>query len=82
MPLSKERKGEIALILEKDHFRRERLQLGDFRREIVQRAKNLGINVWELSMFYEELIRETVDEAFPKTSELPTEPPQTNFGGR
>ena len=80
MPLTKERKGEIALTLVKYKLKREALQLDNIKRRLASASKELGINVKELSEFTEELIRETVDEAFPKINEPPTESPQTSYG--
>lgn len=68
MPLTKERKGEIALLVLK-HVIAERglpLRPANTIKEIREKAKELGIPGEQAVQFAEELIREVVDEAFSK----------------
>ena len=64
--LTKERKGEIALLLVKGKMRNAGIRLADVKREVHGPAKELGIPPEEAMEFFEGLIRELVDEAFPK----------------
>lgn len=65
--LSKERQGEIALIYLKDKMRREGIKLSSSsRRDIGDTAKKLNIPVEEATEFAEILVREIVEETFPK----------------
>lgn len=68
--LDKKRMGEIAYAILKHKYRKEGLRLNpDFRRDIGNQAKDLGIPKDELMAFVEHVVREMVDEMFAKPEE-------------
>lgn len=65
MALSAQRKGEIALLILKAKLRKDGLRLGnDFRRELFQTAKELGIDPQELKEFVREFAQGLFEETF------------------
>jgi hypothetical protein len=64
--LTEDRMGKIALVICRNLFRQERIQLGSISRGIGQKAKALSLPVDELTEFCEVLFREVMDENFPK----------------
>lgn len=67
MAISKERQGELALMYLKDKLRNEGFTVkANMQRQTAQQAKQLGISPEEAAEFAEMLVREIVDEAFPK----------------
>jgi hypothetical protein len=61
------RKGEIALRFLKHKFRSDGFGLGrNTQREIGNIAKDIGIPIDEAREFAELLVRELVDEVFPR----------------
>ena len=80
--LSDERKGQIALRVLKHQLQEKGIRLTpNFRREIGNEAKVIGIQIEEARQFMEEIIRELVDEAFkPRTSD--NDPPGVSNGRR
>ena len=66
MALTKERKGEIALLYLKAKFQDEGIRLKpDMRRQIGSDAAKIGIKAEEAEQFVEELVREMVEKIFP-----------------
>jgi len=70
MALTKERKGELAWIFLKEKVGKQgiRLSPNEFKREIGNEAKKMGVDVEEAVDFIELFVRELVDEMFPKRS--------------
>ncbi len=69
MVLTKERKGEIALLYLKAKFQDEGIRLKpDMRRQIGNEAAKIGIKPEEAEQFVEELVREMVEKIFPPRS--------------
>lgn len=67
MAISKERQGELALMYLKAKLRREGVTIKpNMQRQTGNEAKDLGISPEEAAEFAEMLIREIVEEAFPK----------------
>jgi len=67
--LTKERKGEIALLHLKNRLKSEGIRLKpDMKRQILNEAKEIGIPAEEAVEFVEGLVREMVEEVFPPTS--------------
>lgn len=67
MALSERRKGEIALLLLKHRLRDDGIRLTpNFRREVGNDAKAIEVEIDEAMEFAEEIVRELVDETFPK----------------
>jgi hypothetical protein len=67
--MTAERRGQIALLLLKDRLRNEGVRLKpDMKREIGNQAAKIGVPVEEAMQFVEELIREMVEEVFPRCS--------------
>jgi hypothetical protein len=65
MALSKERRGEIALALVKNEFRRNGVRLSsNSRRELGVTAKDTGIPVEDLEEFILEVLPEMIGDAF------------------
>jgi hypothetical protein len=66
MGLSKERKGEIALLVLKFQKKKEGIKLcpETFQRDIGNMAKSIGISKAEALEFARELVEETVRECF------------------
>ncbi|OGN27558.1 MAG: hypothetical protein A3A33_05050 [Candidatus Yanofskybacteria bacterium RIFCSPLOWO2_01_FULL_49_25] len=65
--LTEARKGEIALKLIKYKYRQEGMRIGPHtRREIGSIAKEIGISPEEAMAFVETMVRELVNETFPK----------------
>ena len=63
--LTDERRGEIALALVKHKLRQSGVKISpDYKREVCQWAKDIGIPEDEALVFYEELVRSLVDDAF------------------
>lgn len=72
MALSKERKGEIALLYLKNKLREDGIRLKpDTLRQIGNTAKTVGIPFEEAKEFVEELVREMVEETFARKPEQP-----------
>ena len=65
-PLSEERMGKIALLYVREQLRKEggSLLTPNFRREVGNTAKAIGITTAEAMMFIEALVREMVDQTF------------------
>jgi len=82
MPLTNERKGEIALVILKQEIRSEGLQVNNLKRKLGDMSLKTNVEVDELIRFMEELFWEIMEETFPKTNKPPTEPPQTYHPGR
>ena len=67
--MDKKRQGEIAFLLLKQKLRETGIRLSakaKTDREIGNTAKSIGIDIEEAMEFAEIIIREMVDEAFPK----------------
>ena len=65
--MSQARQGEIALAYLKAKLRREGITIKpSMHREMANEAKNLNISIGEATEFAEILIREIVEEVFPK----------------
>ncbi len=65
--MDKQRQGEIALIYLKSKIRREGVTIKpNMQRATSDEAKKIGIPAEEAAEFAEILIREIVEEAFPK----------------
>jgi hypothetical protein len=61
------RKGQIAVLFVKERLRKKGVRLTlNLRREIGNEAKNLGISLEEATEFFEDIVRELVEEAFAK----------------
>ena len=61
------RKGQIALLIIRRKLQEEGVRLKpNFRREIGEKAKAIGISLEEAMEFYETIVRELMDEAFAK----------------
>ncbi len=61
--MDEKRMGEIALAVLRDRVRREPIHLGpNYKRELGNAAKRLGISVDELKLFARTLIGEAVEE--------------------
>lgn len=70
MPLTEQRKGEIALKYLKLLIRRDGIKLsGETKRDIASIAKQIGISTEEGELFAEEMVREFVDFLFQKKVE-------------
>ena len=62
------RKGQIALLLVKHQLREKGVRLTpNFRREVGNEAKAIGISIEEATEFVELIVRELVEETFAKT---------------
>lgn len=67
MAISKERQGEIALLYLKNKLRRDGVTIKpNMQRQTGNEAKELGISPEEAAEFAEMLVRELMEEAFPK----------------
>jgi hypothetical protein len=67
------RKGEIALLVLNARIRKEGIRLGpNFRRDIGNAAKEIGISFEEAMEFAEEFVREAVEHTFVKGATDPT----------
>lgn len=65
-PLTKERKGEIALAMVEYDLRRTGIKLSSqMKREVIAKAKDIKIPEGEALQFAEEMLRSLVDEVFP-----------------
>lgn len=64
--LSKERKGEIALLVLKFQKKKEGIKLcpDTFKRDVGNMAKSIGISKEEALEFAREIVEETVKECF------------------
>lgn len=63
------RKGQIALMFLKHQLRQKGVRLTpNFKREIGNEAKAIGISLEEATAFVETIVRELVEETFAKTS--------------
>jgi hypothetical protein len=61
------RKGQIALLFLKHHLREKGVRLTpNFRREVGNLAKAIGISLDEAMEFIEAIVRELVEEVFAK----------------
>ncbi len=61
------RKGQIALLLVKHQLREKGVRLTpNFRREIGNEAKAIGVSIEETTEFVELIVRELVEETFFK----------------
>jgi len=61
------RQGEIALLYLKNKIRKDGVKISpNMKREIGNTAKAIGISVEEATEFSEIIVRELVEEAFPK----------------
>ena len=66
--MDEKRKGQIAVMVIKHLLREKGVRLTpDFRREMGNQAKAIGISTEELIEFVEPLVRELVDETFAKS---------------
>jgi len=62
------RKGQIALLLIKHQLRKKGVRLTpNFKREIGNEAKAIGISTEEAMEFVEPIVRELLEETFSKT---------------
>lgn len=67
LPLTETRRGQIALMFLKFRFRQDGVRIGHHtKRELGSTAKELGILVEEAMAFVEMMVRELVEETFPK----------------
>lgn len=67
MSMTKERKGEIALLCMKKIMRDKGVRLGkNSRREIGNEADSIGISIEEMSEFAEGMVLELMAETFGK----------------
>jgi|GEM_PF-2780222 len=65
--MEESRKGQIAILVVKSILREKGIRLSsNYRRELGNEAKNIGISFEEFLEFAEPLIRELVDETFAK----------------
>lgn len=65
--MSKERQGQIALLLFKQRMREEGIRIKpNMRREVANEAKKIDVSVEETMEFLEIISREMFDEAFHK----------------
>lgn len=65
--MDKKRQGEIALLYLKNMFDNDGFRLSpNMKREIANTAKSIGISLEEAMAFVEILVREMVEETFPK----------------
>ncbi|QQR65388.1 hypothetical protein IPH92_02305 [Candidatus Kaiserbacteria bacterium] len=65
--MTEARKGEIALLVLKMQMRRDGFRIGKhIQRDIGNEAKAIGIPVEEAQEFIEGVVRELVEETFPK----------------
>lgn len=65
--MDEKRMQEIALAVMRLEIRRRDIRLNaNFRRELGNVAKEVGIPLEELTSFFETLVREAVDEMFKK----------------
>ena len=73
--MTKERMGEIALLFLKQKLREEGIRLTpNFKRQVGNTAKSIGIETAEALVFAEIIVRELVEETFADAEkELPTE---------
>lgn len=64
--LTKERKGEIALLVLKHQKKKEGIRLcpETFKRDVGNMAKSIGISSREAMEFAKEIVEETVRECF------------------
>ena len=61
------RKGQIALLLIKHQLREKGVRLTpNFRREVGNEAKDIGVPIGEAMEFVELIVRELVEETFAK----------------
>jgi len=61
------RKGQIALLLIRYQFREKGVRLTpNFRREVGNEAKAIGVPIEEATEFVELIVRELVEETFAK----------------
>jgi len=66
--MDENRKGQIAIMVLKDILREKGVRLApDFRREMGNKAKAIGIPMDELMEFFEPIILELVNETFAKS---------------
>ncbi len=64
-PLSKERKGELALIVLKEKLLREGVRLSkNVLRDFKNESKRLGVEKEELTIFMKEVFQELIDSIF------------------
>ena len=62
------RKGQIAFLFLKHQLREKGVRLTpNFKREIGNEAKAIGISIEEATEFVESVVRELVEETFAKT---------------
>ncbi len=62
------RRGEIAFLVLKQRSMKEGIRLmPDFKRNLANDAKELGISFEEMMEFVESIVREAVDNAFGKS---------------
>jgi len=62
------RKGQIAFLFLKHQLREKGVRLTpNFRREVGNDAKAIGISIEEATEFVELIVRELVEEAFAKS---------------
>ncbi|MGD0976676.1 MAG: hypothetical protein ABR875_00030 [Minisyncoccia bacterium] len=64
MPLTEQRKGEIALCLLKHKIREEKICFGEMRRNIPNIAHIINVPANELKKFEKEIFQNLLDEAF------------------
>lgn len=63
--LSKERQGEIALMILKAKLRHEGVRISkDQMRDLGNMAKKIGVSVAELKQFMQPIVQKMVDECF------------------
>jgi len=63
--VKKKRKHEIAFLLIKNQIKEKGIKISpNFRREVGNEAKNIGITTEEAMEFMEGIVRELVDKTF------------------
>lgn len=69
MAIDEKRKGELAYLFLKEHMRSigiRNMQPNEFRRQMGNEAKKMGLEVKELTEFVELISRELIEEMFSK----------------
>ena len=67
--MTEERKGQIALLWLKNELRTNGVRLkSDMKREVGNEAKAIGIEIDEAMELTEIIVRELVEECFPRRS--------------
>ena len=64
--MTKERKGEIALLIWKSYLKKKPISFTDLKRELGNVAKEIDVPLNELEEFARELFKELLEETFGK----------------